>query len=103
MSQDIELKPRIRASEKIDVTIPLDTLSNLRSIAAERDMSLQGLLKFYIGNGLRSDLARRYILQLLARTEEVLNARLETDEATAILREIREDVPSPISQSQWLS
>lgn len=48
-----ELRFRKRMPETVSLNIPLDTLSSLRKIAAERDMSVEALLKFYIGQGLR--------------------------------------------------
>ncbi len=37
-----------------------DTLESLKRVAVSRDMSLQALLKFYIGQGLRQDVARLF-------------------------------------------
>lgn len=46
-----------RTTEKISLAIPKDALASLKQIATRRDMSVQALLKFYIGNGLRQDIA----------------------------------------------
>ncbi|MCI0489161.1 MAG: hypothetical protein L0229_21420 [Blastocatellia bacterium] len=54
----IELHLRPRPSEKVSLNIPEDTLESLRRIAASRDMSCEALIKFYIGQGLRQDLAK---------------------------------------------
>jgi hypothetical protein len=35
--------------------IPVDASASLEEVAASRDMSIDALLKFYIGNGLRED------------------------------------------------
>ena len=43
-------------SEDVAVAIPVDTLAVLRAVAETRDMSLEALLRFYIGQGLREDL-----------------------------------------------
>lgn len=48
---------RPRATEEIFIAIPKDALASLKQIATRRDMSVQALLKFYIGNGLRQDIA----------------------------------------------
>ena len=37
----------------VALAIPKDTLASLRQVAAQREMSEQCLLKFYIGQGLR--------------------------------------------------
>ena len=94
MTQDnptIEYKARPRASKSIKLNIPLDTLTSLQKVAESRDTSLEGLLKFYIGNGLRADLARTYGDTLYESTEQVLQNHLESPEEVAtILSAIRE-------------
>ena len=49
-----------RATETISLKIPTDTVESLKKVAASRDMSLDALLKFYIGQGLRQDLAKLF-------------------------------------------
>ncbi|HEX2080041.1 MAG TPA: DUF433 domain-containing protein [Longimicrobium sp.] len=51
-------RPRPRPSESVTLSIPTDTLASIRRVAAARDMSPEALLKFYIGQGLRQDVAR---------------------------------------------
>jgi hypothetical protein len=51
------LRVHPRPSEEVTVAIPVDTLGVLREVAETRDMSLEALLRFYIGQGLRQDLA----------------------------------------------
>jgi uncharacterized DUF497 family protein len=45
------LSVRPRETEVIALAIPKDTLASLRQVAAQREMSEQALLKFYIGQG----------------------------------------------------
>ncbi len=52
----LNIKPR--PSEKVSLSIPKDTLDSLKAIAHHQEMSLDALLKFYIGKGLRQDLAQ---------------------------------------------
>ena len=52
-----ELHIRPRPTETVTIKIPEDTLESLKKVAVKRDMSYQALLKFYIGQGLRQDLA----------------------------------------------
>jgi len=81
-----------RETEVVSIAIPKDTLASLRQVAAQRDMSDQALLKFYIGQGLRQDLARLFGDRVLATTAHVLARHLQSDEAVAaIMREIREE------------
>ena len=57
-SEEITLKIKPRPSEKKSISIPKDTLKSLQTIADNQDMSIEALLKFYIGKGLRQDLAK---------------------------------------------
>ncbi|MBE9030177.1 hypothetical protein IQ266_10595 [filamentous cyanobacterium LEGE 11480] len=54
-----ELKLRPRPSTAVTLPVPDDVLQSLHEIAADREMSLEGLLKLYIGKGLRKDLSDR--------------------------------------------
>ncbi|MFL5541203.1 MAG: hypothetical protein ACJ8J0_19605 [Longimicrobiaceae bacterium] len=51
----LRLHPQV--TEDVMLAIPVDTLAVLREVAETRDMSLEALLRFYIGRGLREDLA----------------------------------------------
>jgi hypothetical protein len=54
-----ELRLRPRPSTPLTLPVPDDVLESLQEIAADREMSLEGLLKLYIGKGLRQDLSDR--------------------------------------------
>lgn len=54
------LEPRPRPSEIVELSVPLDTLSMLRRVAEARDLSVQGLLKLYVGQALRKDYDSRF-------------------------------------------
>ncbi|NET57014.1 MAG: hypothetical protein F6K47_12875 [Symploca sp. SIO2E6] len=54
----LQLHPRLQ--EKISLDIPADTLASLKKVAASRDMSFEALIKLYIGQGLRQDLAESF-------------------------------------------
>jgi len=89
---ELLLSVRPRETEVVALAIPKDTLASLRQVAAQREMSEQALLKFYIGQGLRQDLARLFGDRVLATTVHVLTRHLQSDEAVAaIMREIREE------------
>jgi hypothetical protein len=86
------LSVRPRETEVVTLAIPKNTLESLRQVAAQREMSEQALLKFYVGQGLRQDLARLFGDRVLATTARVLARHLQSDEAVAaIMREIREE------------
>ena len=90
--EEPQLSVRPRATEVVALAIPKDTLASLRQVAAQREMSEQALLKFYIGQGLRQDLAHLFGDRLLATTAHVLARHFQSDEAVAaIMREIREE------------
>lgn len=57
-NEEISLTIKPRPSEQVSISIPKDTLESLKTIANEQDMSLEALLKFYIGKGLRQDLTK---------------------------------------------
>lgn len=57
-NEEITLNIKPRPSEQVSISIPKDTLASLKTIAHNQDMSLEALLKFYIGQGLRQDLAQ---------------------------------------------
>jgi hypothetical protein len=84
------LKPRPRPAEDVTLSIPLDALASIDRIAATRDMSREALMKFYIGQGLRRDLAHFYGDRVLEKAAQVLAKHLQSEEeVSAILREIR--------------
>jgi hypothetical protein len=79
-----------RTSTTIALPIPKDTLAALEKVADGRDMSVEALLKFYIGQGLRQDVAQLFADHILDKTEQVLARHLQSEEAiSAILKEIR--------------
>jgi hypothetical protein len=54
-----ELRLRSRPSSLVSLPVPDDVLDSLQKMATDRNMSLEGLLKLYIGKGLRQDLSQR--------------------------------------------
>jgi len=88
--EELTLNLRPRASEPVTITIPKDTLDSIQRAAASRDMSVEALLKFYIGQGLRQDLAKLFSDRVLETTAQVLARHIESEEEiSAIIREIR--------------
>lgn len=88
--EEFELRLRPRVTETVSLEIPADTLESLKKVAASRDMSMEALLKFYIGQSLRQDLAKLFSERILDTTAQVLARHIESEEeVSAILREIR--------------
>jgi len=87
---ELTLQLHPRPQEKVSLDIPTDTLASLKKVAASRDMSYEALLKLYIGQGLRQDLAKSFSKRVLEATAEVLAKHISSDaEIADILQEIR--------------
>jgi translation initiation factor IF-2 len=88
--EGFELRLRSRASKPVTIHIPADTLASLEKIAAGRDMSVEALLKLYVGQSMRQDLAKLSADRVMEKTEQVLRQHIRSnDEVSAILKEIR--------------
>ncbi len=84
----VRLRPR--EEEAVTLGLPTEALAQIDRIAVQRDMSRFALLRDYIGQGLRQDLAREYQKSFWKKTEQVLTQRLKSkEEVAAILEEIR--------------
>jgi hypothetical protein len=93
--EGFDLKVRPRNSKSVTLRIPADTLASLEKIAAGRDMSVEALLKLYIGQSMRQDLAKISADRVLEKTEQVLKQHIESEEeVSAILKEIRVEAVS---------
>jgi uncharacterized membrane protein len=60
IKEEIELKITPRVTEGLLLQVPVEALRSLEQVAESRDMSVEALLKFYIGHGLRQDVARLF-------------------------------------------
>ncbi|MFN6516860.1 MAG: hypothetical protein RMY29_020445 [Nostoc sp. CreGUA01] len=89
-NEELELHLKPRATETVSIKIPTDTLESLKKIAANRDMTLEALLKFYIGQSLRQDLAKLFSERVLESTAKVLARHIESkEEILTIIQEIQ--------------
>jgi hypothetical protein len=85
-----ELKFRPRPTTTVTLSAPNDTFATLEQVADSRDMSVEALLKLYIGQGLRHDVAQRFADRVLDLTAQVLTRHGQSQEQVdTILREIR--------------
>jgi hypothetical protein len=88
--EGFDLKLRSRNSKPITIHIPADTLSSLEKIATGRDMSVEALLRLYIGQSMRQDLSKLSADRVLEKTEQVLKQHIHSEEeVSAILKEFR--------------
>ncbi len=85
-----KLKITPRPTQTVSLKVPLDTLAQLQQIARARDLGFQSLLKLYIGEGVRSDLALVKKQQLVHETESALRQHFNGDpKLNAILRKLK--------------
>ncbi|MEH1872524.1 hypothetical protein [Nostoc sp.] len=88
--EELELYLKPRTTETVPIKIPTDALESLKKIAANRDMTLEALIKFYIGQSLRQDLAKLFSERVLESTAEVLAKHIESkEEILTIIQEIQ--------------
>jgi hypothetical protein len=85
-----KLEIKERPSKMVSLRIPLDTLEQLKEVAASRDLGYQSLLKLYIGEGLRRDIAATRAQTFIDKTENLLRKHLDDDrKLQTILRKLR--------------
>lgn len=58
--EQMQLQIKPRQTEAVLLQIPVEAMRSLEVVATSRDMSMDALLKFYIGQGLRQDTAKLY-------------------------------------------
>ncbi|KAB8317823.1 hypothetical protein SD81_021505 [Tolypothrix campylonemoides VB511288] len=87
--EEFQLQLHPRPKETVSIEIPKDTLESLKKVAVSRDMSFEALLKFYIGQGLRQDLAKLFADRVLEATAQVLAKHIESEDISSIIQEIR--------------
>ncbi|WP_027402496.1 hypothetical protein [Aphanizomenon flos-aquae] len=88
--EEIKLQLRPRNTEVVSLKIPTDTLASLEAVASDKDMSIEALLKFCIGQGLREDIAKLFNERLLDTTAQVLSRHLQSEEVVSqIMQEIK--------------
>jgi hypothetical protein len=88
VDEPMVLRPRPQTD--MTLTIPRDVEVSLMRVASARDMTVNALLKLYIGQGLRQDIARLFADRVLDVTAQVLSTHGQSaDQVSAILQEIR--------------
>lgn len=90
-SDSVELRVRPRESEILTLRLPKTVLQSLGRVMVKRSMSsIEALVRFYIGKGLRQDLSQLFSEQMLDTTAKVLTRRFGTEQADEAMREIRQ-------------
>jgi len=60
--ENLKLHLRPRLTEAVSIQVPIHTLKSLKKVADSREMSVEALMKLYIGRGLRQDLTQIRLL-----------------------------------------
>lgn len=77
------LRPRPRPATDVTIRIPLDTLAAIDRVAAQRGMSREALLRYYIGHELRVDLAEFHLQEPFKTSEQKLAESQQVEETAA--------------------
>ena len=87
---EFEMVVQPRPKEAVTLELPKDTLESLKKVAVSRDMSLEALLRLYIGYGLRQDVSKLFANRVLETTAHVLARHIHSEEEiSSIIREIQ--------------
>lgn len=90
--EGFSLQFEARPGSEMHIQIPDTVLTSLEKVAASRDMDVDALVKYYIGQGLRQDLAKHFADHVIDKTEQVLSRHLSSEtEVSTILQEIRQE------------
>jgi hypothetical protein len=87
---------RPRESESVTLQLPKTVLASLKTVIEKRSMSsVEALIRFYIGRGLRQDLSQLFAEKMTERmmdtTAQVLARHLGSEaEVAAVMQEIRQ-------------
>ena len=74
----------------VSIRIPQDTLDALKKVAGHKAMAYQALIKFYVGRGLRADLATLHSQRVIDAASQVLQHHLKSPRKVfTIVEEIR--------------
>lgn len=88
--EQLTLKIKPRPSEIVTISIPIDTLENLKKIADSKNISVESLIKLYIGQNLREEISKNFASKLLDSTVEILTKHIQSKaELLDILQEIQ--------------
>jgi ATP phosphoribosyltransferase len=85
LMKKLNLKLHRRSSKMVSIRVPEDTLAQLKSVAAQKELGYQALLKLYIGDGLRRDLAAMSQASFIAKTVNVLRKHIADEKKVAVI------------------
>lgn len=93
---ELEYRIRRRPQAAITVRLPEDVLASLEEIAEDKSTSLEALIRLYVANGLREDIAQLYSHRVLDRVARVLARHIDSpEEVESIVHELREAAGGP--------
>ena len=73
---------RERESVEVKINIPKDVLECLEAIAKKKNLSVESVLKFFIGKGLRNELdekSAKKLFQKRMKSRKIVEENLEVD------------------------
>ena len=92
-NEDYTLTIKPRPSETVSIKIPLDTLEQLQEIANNRNMSVESLIRFYIGKNLREEISQQFSNKLMNSTLKVLTKHISSEsQRQEIIQEIKSEL-----------
>jgi hypothetical protein len=92
-NEDYTLTIKPRPSETVSIKIPLDTLEQLQQIANNRNMSVESLIRFYIGKNLREEISQQFSNKLMNSTLKVLAKHISSEsQRQEIIQEIKSEL-----------
>lgn len=92
-NEELKLQIKPRPSQTVSIQIPLDTLEDLQKIATNRNMSIESLIKFYVGKNLREEITKQYSHRLLDSTLKVLAKYIPSEaKRKAMIQEIKSGI-----------
>ena len=92
-NEDYTLTIKPRPSETVSIKIPLDTLEQLQEIANNRNMSVESLIRFYIGKNLREEISQQFSNKLMNSTLKVLTKHIPSEsQRQEIIQEIKSEL-----------
>ena len=81
----VNITLRRRPSKMVSIRVPKDTLEHLKLIATQKELGYQSLLKLYIGEGLRRDLAESSRDRIIAKTVAIVRKHFGDEKKIAAI------------------
>lgn len=87
--EELKVSAYPRNLKPLFILVEEDILESLEQVVASREITIDALVKLYIAQCLKKDLSELFNNTVLERTEEILSQRLDSDQVSEIMQEIR--------------